>query len=247
MKSFSTVGWTLAKKGAIGLKIGAVIAATSAIAVTSYLISNKTATEKVDKTSKVQTRLSSFNFDNLLFPLLVTDVLPEEDVVTIRDERDLIASLKAAELEAIDPPELLGESFEVLPLIEIPQPAHKSLTSKYDFNEEDFDYFDKYGLERQITNASYVGGNEKMQLHINENLEYPEEARKNQEEGTVIVQFDLNRLGEIENARVIQSVSEQLDREALKVTESFDNWKVKEVNCIPVKSTLNVPITFELN
>lgn len=250
MKSFSSVGWSIANKGAIGLKIGAVIAATSAIAVTSYVISNKATKKKVDKTSQVKIKPASFNFDNLIFPVIVTDIIPENKII-VEDKAPQKTSFNLPidiTVNEINPPEVVESILAPLPPIKLASlTSSNTLSSKYEFSDEDFDYFNKYGIEREITDAAYIGGSEEMQAHINDNIKYPKEARERQVEGTVIVQFDLNRFGEVENPRIIKSVSEELDREALKIACSFKKWEAKKVNFIPVKSVINVPITFELN
>ena len=79
--------------------------------------------------------------------------------------------------------------------------------------------------------------------YIAENLVYPKEAAKSGIQGRVFVQFIIDSEGFIKDAKVIRSVHELLDAEALKIVESSPKW-------IPGKQRgkeVNVQFTFPIN
>jgi protein TonB len=82
---------------------------------------------------------------------------------------------------------------------------------------------------------------------LQQNIKYPEQAQKDSIQGRVIVQFVINKMGQVTDPTIMRSVSPELDAEALRVTNAMPLWtpgkqKGKAVN---VKFTL--PITFKLN
>ncbi|MEQ9289339.1 MAG: energy transducer TonB [Cyclobacteriaceae bacterium] len=81
---------------------------------------------------------------------------------------------------------------------------------------------------------------------VSDNLEYPEESFKNKIEGKVMVQFVVNKDGEVTDEKVVQGLNEELDAEALRIMKLSPNW-------IPDKLTggeacnvrMILPITFK--
>src|ERR1035437_8211098 len=69
-------------------------------------------------------------------------------------------------------------------------------------------------------NPEFPGGDAAKIEFIKQNVQYTEEARKNHEEGRVIVQFVVNRVGEIKDAKILRAVSPSLNQEALRLVNS---------------------------
>ena len=93
----------------------------------------------------------------------------------------------------------------------------------------------------------FPGGMAELMKFLQQNIKYPEQAQKDSIQGRVIVQFVINKIGQVTNPTIMRSVSPELDAEALRVTNAMPLWtpgkqKGKAVN---VKFTL--PITFKLN
>ena len=93
----------------------------------------------------------------------------------------------------------------------------------------------------------FPGGMAELMKFLQQNIKYPEQAQKDSIQGRVIVQFVINKMGQVTNPTIMRSVSPELDAEALRVTNAMPLWtpgkqKGKAVN---VKFTL--PITFKLN
>ena len=93
----------------------------------------------------------------------------------------------------------------------------------------------------------FPGGMAELMKFLQQNIKYPEQAQKDSIQGRIIVQFVINKMGQVTNPTIVRSVSPELDAEALRVTNAMPLWtpgkqKGKAVN---VKFTL--PITFKLN
>ncbi|MEL7835087.1 M56 family metallopeptidase [Fodinibius sp. Rm-B-1B1-1] len=87
-----------------------------------------------------------------------------------------------------------------------------------------------------------VGGLGSLQQMIN----YPKEASEAGAEGRVIVQFIINKDGNIENPTIVKSVHESLDEEALRVVKQAD-FTPGKVDGEPVRVQYSLPISFRLS
>ncbi|PAU95876.1 hypothetical protein CK503_02140 [Aliifodinibius salipaludis] len=87
-----------------------------------------------------------------------------------------------------------------------------------------------------------VGGLSSLQKMIN----YPEEASEAGAEGRVIVQFIIDKDGNVENPTIIKGVHESLDQEALRVVKQAD-FTPGKVKGEPVRVQYSLPISFQLS
>lgn len=71
----------------------------------------------------------------------------------------------------------------------------------------------------------FPGGEKAMARFIQDNILYPEESRRAGEQGTVYVQFVVNRNGSLSDIRVVKRVSPLLDASAVAVISKMPNWK----------------------
>jgi len=246
MKKFNSIQWNPVPKGFAGVSSGGIAIVTAIISIIIFLV-NSTFSEDIkvmgQDVNLTTSKLSPLNFEELLFSSTISDLLPNKAYKPFLTSQQGPKS-KNAEL-------VKGNSYSE----KATQTKSKSKNifgesspndSKYQFTKEDYDYFEKYGLERIVSEAYYEGGQKALEQFITENLKYPRKARKNKIEGRVIVLFDVNVLGEIENVRIKESFNPELNKEAVRVVAIFTNWKPKQINFIRVKSTLQLPITFEL-
>lgn len=77
-------------------------------------------------------------------------------------------------------------------------------------------------------------------------LKYPQNAVRNGVQGTVTVQFIIEKDGKITDVKVVKGVDEELDAEALKVVSASPKWKPGKVGGVKVRSSLSLPIDFRL-
>ncbi len=94
--------------------------------------------------------------------------------------------------------------------------------------------------------AQFPGGHEALAKYIQDNLEYPEEAKRLEIEGDVDIAFTINIRGELVNLEIMNNVHYYLDTEALRLVKNMPNWipAKKRGNVIPAKFIL--PITFRV-
>ena len=77
-------------------------------------------------------------------------------------------------------------------------------------------------------------------------LKYPEKALLEGVQGRVMVEFIIEKDGSVKDARVVKSVSPELDAEALKVVNASPKWKPGRVGGNKVRSSMTIPVEFRL-
>ena len=92
----------------------------------------------------------------------------------------------------------------------------------------------------------YPGGEMAMMKFLAESIHYPVNAVKNKVEGRVIVQFVVEKTGEIGEVKVVRSVDEELDAEAVRVVKELPKFTPGRVNGKAVAVWYTLPITFKL-
>ena len=92
----------------------------------------------------------------------------------------------------------------------------------------------------------FPGGATALNDYLRENLVYPAPAKEAGAQGTVLVEFVVERDGSVSNATVKVSQFPALDEEALRVVRSLPKWKPGEANGRKVRVYYNVPIRFSL-
>ena len=257
MKSFSSIGWA-AKNGVLGLKVST-LAIISTAAVTSIIVVNevrkaqneKNASIEVIKPAQASIEESKFqsNYDDVLFSPVVSEMIEKNKVekssVKIVAEKNEVINLDEAAIS-----KYLNNSYDkqkqqlIIPTLK--KAENQSITSAYQFSQEDLDYFSKYGLEREIVPASFRGDDLEWESYIEKHLKYPKSAIKNEVEGTVIVNFEVEKDGSISNAFISKSISNALDKEALRLVSEFPDWNSKSINDQGVSSLMKIPVKFDL-
>lgn len=92
----------------------------------------------------------------------------------------------------------------------------------------------------------FPGGEAALLKFINENVKYPVEAQEKGIQGRVIASFVVNTDGSISDAEVMRGIDESLDKESLRVINSFPNWTPGKQRGESVRVKYTVPITFRL-
>ena len=103
-----------------------------------------------------------------------------------------------------------------------------------------------YVYESPEVMPEFPGGMEAMVKFLSDNVKYPEQAAKDNIEGRVIVQFIIDKTGQISDAKVVRSVSEELDAEALRVVELMPNFIPGRQDGKAVAVRFTLPISFKL-
>ena len=92
----------------------------------------------------------------------------------------------------------------------------------------------------------FPGGMEALYKYLAENIKYPVMAKNNKVEGRVYITFVIEKDGTVSDAKVLRSVNEELDAEALRVINAMPKWKPGTQRGVPVRVQYNIPISFKL-
>ena len=92
----------------------------------------------------------------------------------------------------------------------------------------------------------FPGGEDAFRKYIQNELVYPEEARKLGVEGIVLVQFVIEKNGTVSNPKILVSAYPDLDQEALRVIAKSPKWNPGENFGNKVRVSLQMPIQFKL-
>ena len=92
----------------------------------------------------------------------------------------------------------------------------------------------------------FPGGDESLLKYIGNNTVYPENAKKKNIDGRVIVRFSVTANGSVNRATVIKGVDPELDAEAIRVVNSLPPFTPGRQNGKAVPVWYMVPITFTL-
>ncbi|OQP46777.1 energy transducer TonB [Niastella populi] len=108
-------------------------------------------------------------------------------------------------------------------------------------DDEDWDKtFTKVEIE-----SEYPGGAAAWQRYLNRNLRYPQEAIDNEVQGAVVVQFIVDKEGNVSDVEAI-SGPQELRGEAVRVIKKSGKWTPAVQNGRQVKSYKKQPIVFRL-
>ena len=92
----------------------------------------------------------------------------------------------------------------------------------------------------------FAGGYDAMIQFLGQNIRYPEDARAQGLEGTVYVNFIVEKDGAVTDVKVIRGVAPSVDQEAKRVVEMFPNWQPGKQNGEVVRVRFVIPIKFKL-
>ena len=88
--------------------------------------------------------------------------------------------------------------------------------------------------------------NYNLSTYFSQSLKYPQKARVKNIEGSVIVHFVVNEDGSITDIGTRNSVSPEIDAEAIRVISKMPNWNPGILDGKPIKVQFNQRVTFKL-
>lgn len=92
--------------------------------------------------------------------------------------------------------------------------------------------------------AEFPGGQSEMLKYIQDNRQYPDEAKENDVHGKVLVSFIVERDGTLSDVKVKRGIGSGCDEEAVRVITSMPKWKPGEQGGKAVRTSLTLPVTF---
>ncbi len=93
----------------------------------------------------------------------------------------------------------------------------------------------------------FVGGERARLKFLSDNLKYPSIDRSGGIQGTVYLNFVVNKKGQIKKVKILRGVSPTIDKEAIRVVEAMPNWEPGKQRGKPVSVSYNFRIKFNLN
>ena len=92
----------------------------------------------------------------------------------------------------------------------------------------------------------FPGGVMEMMKFLQMNIQYPPMAAANKIDGRVVVQFIVDKTGKVGDVKVVRSVNDELDAEAVRVVKSMPDFTPGQQDGKPVSVWYTLPISFKL-
>jgi Ca-activated chloride channel family protein len=92
----------------------------------------------------------------------------------------------------------------------------------------------------------FVGGDAAMQKFIEENMQYPKDAKKNGVQGEVVVKCMINEAGQVVETQVEKGVDANLDAEAVRIVSIMPAFNPGMIDGACVGMWHTVTIKFEI-
>jgi len=92
----------------------------------------------------------------------------------------------------------------------------------------------------------FGSGDKELLEYLSKNIKYPAIARENGIQGTVVVQFVVDKDGSIQSPQVVRSIGGGCDEEALRVVKGMPKWQPGKQQGREVKVKFTLPIRFRL-
>ena len=92
----------------------------------------------------------------------------------------------------------------------------------------------------------FPGGEVALMKYLQSHINYPPMAAENNVQGRVVVQFVVEKTGNIGEVKVVRSVDKDLDREAVRVCKSLPKFTPGRQNGQAVPVWFTLPVTFKL-
>lgn len=92
----------------------------------------------------------------------------------------------------------------------------------------------------------FPGGNDALVQYLVKNVKYPKKAFKEQVQGTVQARFIVETDGSISGEEIVQTVSEEFDKETLRVIRKMPGWNPGREGGVAVACYFTLPVSFRL-
>ncbi|MBQ9556457.1 MAG: TonB family protein [Muribaculaceae bacterium] len=117
-----------------------------------------------------------------------------------------------------------------------------------DDNEADVRFDDRrvdvYRSAEQM--PQFPGGDAALIKYLENHIKYPPMAKENHIQGRVIVQFIVDKTGKIGEVKVVRSVDNDLDKEAVRIVKTLPKFIPGRQNGQPVAVWYTLPVAFKL-
>ena len=101
-----------------------------------------------------------------------------------------------------------------------------------------------YTWDYPYVHPSFPGGDSALYEFLESNMQYPEEAKQNNEHGRVVVTFYIEKDGTVTNPRILHGRTPSLDAEALRLVSIMPKWTPGKMNGELKRVSFSLPIGF---
>lgn len=146
------------------------------------------------------------------------------------------------ELIIVDDPEIIIDEPEIADVEKTPASNYKpwEFTTKSETAEPDsFVIVEEMPKYRKGTVVNF-------QKHVQELVDYPQNAIDLGIEGTVYLQFTVNEKGVLTNPTIVRSPDNMLSNSVLQAVKQTEKWIPGKQRKIPVKVSFTIPVKFTL-
>lgn len=142
-----------------------------------------------------------------------------------------------------------GETVDTIEMHIVLEPSNATLYGSimpiaYNSKDNKKDDVTIYNAVAQM--PQFPGGEAALMKYINSHINYPPAAAMNKVQGNVIVQFVVNKDGSVGEVKVVRSVDNDLDREAIRVIKSLPKFTPGRQNGKAVNVWYTLPVPFKL-
>ena len=120
-----------------------------------------------------------------------------------------------------------------------PEAEHVVLIQTKDFGDPVFEKCDQM--------PQFPGGDVKLMEYIVKNVQYPAEAKEHGVQGTILVNFIVEKNGSLSNVQAADGGAKVLSDEAIRVVKAMPRWTPGKQQGETVRCRFTIPVTFRLN
>lgn len=102
-----------------------------------------------------------------------------------------------------------------------------------------------YSVVEQM--PEFPGGEDSLRIFIRRTIKYPDLARESSVEGTVYINFIIEKDGSVSNPKILRGIGSGCDEEAIRVIKLMPKWIPGKQYGKTVRVQYNLPIKFKLD
>lgn len=131
--------------------------------------------------------------------------------------------------------------------VKVDKPAEETSVAppKKEEVEDDNKIFNPHELQEQ---AEFMGGQKEFYKFLSENIKYPKMARRQGIEGTVYLEFVIEKSGELTDVKIKKPIANDggCNDEAVRVLKTSPKWKAAKQRGKNVRQKMVIPVKFKL-
>ena len=187
------------------------------------------------------------------FDTAADDLEAEMELSPLHREDDEVPMMIPKEPQEKMPPSqelnLVEEDVEIAPeILEPVAPKEEELkVEEKEVQPEAVDMYDEPLDFRVVEDLpQFPGGAVEFMKWLTKTLKYPAVAQQRKVQGRVVAQFIVNQDGTVSDIQVVERLSNECDREALRVLRMMPKWQPGVMNAKPCRTKVCIPIVFKL-